>query len=168
MMAKRAILAALGIGAAMAVAGCSSPAEPAATEEGTSTSAPQSTTTQAADGSAAAAATGLELAAADTALGTVLTDGDGFTLYTFDEDTPTEIKCVGQCAEIWPPSLGAPQAATPLPGSLGTMARPDGTAQATYDGRPLYRFAKDTAPGQTGGDGVKGTWHVVVVDPAAG
>lgn len=166
-MAKRAILAALGIGAAMVVTGCSSTAEPAAPAEETSASAPQSTATRPADQTTPAPAAGLELAARDTPLGTVLTDGEGYTLYTFDEDTPTEIKCVGQCAEIWPPSLGAPQAATPLPGSLGTMNRPDGTAQATYDGHPLYRFAKDTAPGQTSGDGVKGTWHVVVVDQAA-
>lgn len=167
-MAKRAILAALGIGAAVVVTGCSSSAEPAAPADGTSSSAPQSTAAQAAAESTTAPAAGPELVARDTALGTVLTDGDGFTLYTFDEDTPAEITCVGQCAEIWPPSLGAPQAANPLPGSLGTMARPDGSQQATYDGHPLYRFAKDTAPGQTSGDGVKGTWHVVVVDPAAG
>ncbi len=168
MMAKRAILATLGMGAAMVVTGCSSSAEPAAPAAETSASAPQSTATRTADATTPAPAAGPALATRDTTLGTVLTDGDGYTLYTFDEDTAAEITCVGQCAEIWPPSLGAPQAAAPLPGNLGTMARPDGTPQATYDGRPLYRFAKDTAPGQTSGDGVKGTWHVVVVDSAAG
>ena len=111
----------------------------------------------------------VELGTRESALGTVLTDGDGFTLYRFDEDTPGTIRCTGPCAEIWPPSLvGAPRPDATLAARAGATTRPDGTEQITYDGHPLYRFAKDTAPGQTGGDGVKGTWHVVTVDSAHG
>jgi predicted lipoprotein with Yx(FWY)xxD motif len=56
----------------------------------------------------------------------------------------------------------------PLAGALGTVTRPDGATQATYDGLPLYRFAKDTEPGQTSGDGVKGTWHVITAGASGG
>ncbi|MFC0452777.1 hypothetical protein [Rhodococcus jostii] len=110
----------------------------------------------------------VELGARDTALGRVLTDGDGFTLYRFDEDTADTIRCTGPCAQIWPPSLGAPDPEATLAARADVTTRPDGTEQTTYDGHPLYRFAKDTAPGQTSGDGVKGTWHVVTVDSAHG
>ena len=115
-----------------------------------------------------AAAGQVELGTRDTALGRVLTDGDGLTLYRFDEDTADTIRCTGPCAEIWPPSLGAPDPDATLAARTGVTTRPDGTEQITYDGHPLYRFAKDTAPGQTSGDGVKGTWHVVTVDSAHG
>src|ERR1700750_3043470 len=33
----------------------------------------------------------------------VLTNGNGFTLYTFAPDTTTASKCYGTCAQIWPP-----------------------------------------------------------------
>ncbi|MGF7124676.1 COG4315 family predicted lipoprotein [Rhodococcus sp. BE178] len=163
MKSKKSIIAAVCAGTALVLtSGCG-----ANTDEQVAAPAMVSTSAAPAVTSTTAAPTGgLEIGTAETALGTVLTDGDGFTLYRFDEDVPGAIKCTGQCAEIWPPAIGAPQAAGPLSGALGTAARPDGTTQATYDGQPLYRFAKDTAPGQTSGDGVKGTWHVVRVDTA--
>lgn len=104
-----------------------------------------------------------ELASRRTELGTVLTDGKGFTLYTFDKDSTDTSACAGKCAGLWPPATGTPHAAegVELPGRLGHFTRADGTVQVSYDGRPVYRFAKDTQPGQTTGDGVKGTWHVV-------
>ncbi|GAA4489312.1 hypothetical protein GCM10023094_50670 [Rhodococcus olei] len=159
-MATKSILALAALGAAVTLAGgCGADAgEPEATAH----------PTPAAASGAGMPAPEVELGTRGTALGTVLTDGAGFTLYRFDEDTPTEIHCTGPCAEIWPPSIGTPHGDGHLPGTLGTMTRPDGAAQATYDGSPLYRFAKDTAPGQTTGDGVKGTWHVVTVDAAHG
>ncbi len=39
------------------------------------------------------------------------------------------------------------------------MVRADGSTQVTLNGWPLYRFARDTAPGDTKGEGVGGTWH---------
>jgi predicted lipoprotein with Yx(FWY)xxD motif len=32
--------------------------------------------------------------------------------------------------------------------------------QLSYNGHPLYRYAQDTAPGQTNGEGVGGKWFV--------
>lgn len=41
-------------------------------------------------------------------------------------------------------------------------ARPDDAAkmQVVSNGKPLYYYAADTAPGETKGDNVGGTWHV--------
>ncbi|WP_009473227.1 hypothetical protein [Rhodococcus sp. JVH1] len=152
-MLKKSILAAAGAGATIALMSACG----AATDDAQRPMPPS-----------ASAAGQVELGTWDTALGTVLTDEDGFTLYRFDEDTPGTIRCTGPCAEIWPPSLGAPQPDATLSARAGATMRPDGAEQITYDGHPLYRFAKDTAPGQTSGDGVKGTWHVVTVDSAHG
>ncbi|MEV0597944.1 hypothetical protein AB0I82_01385 [Streptomyces sp. NPDC050315] len=116
--------------------------------------------------SAAAPATEGKLATRTTELGKVLTDGRGYTLYTFDKDTAKSSACTGKCAALWPPVTGAPKA-DGLPKDAGTLKRPDGATQATYDGQALYRFAKDTAPGKTAGDGVKGVWHAVVIEPSA-
>ena len=57
-----------------------------------------------------------------------------------------------------------------MTGALGTITRSDGTVQATYDGRPLYTYAGDTAPGQANGNGITsfgGTWHEVTVSGSA-
>ncbi len=59
------------------------------------------------------------------------------------------------------------QAPTPavspgVPGKLGTIKRSDGTAQATYNGHPLYTYIGDTAPGQARGNNINlngGLWH---------
>jgi predicted lipoprotein with Yx(FWY)xxD motif len=48
-----------------------------------------------------------------------------------------------------------------VPGDLGVITRTDGTKQVTYGGHPLYYFAGDTAPGQTKGQGVGGTWFLI-------
>jgi predicted lipoprotein with Yx(FWY)xxD motif len=54
-------------------------------------------------------------------------------------------------------------------GTLGTITRPDGTTQATYDGHPLYTYATDTV-GQAKGNGLNlsgGLWHEMTVSGAA-
>ncbi|MGW5850548.1 SCO0930 family lipoprotein [Streptomyces sp. NPDC055254] len=107
------------------------------------------------------------------ALGAAVTDGEGFTLYRFDKDTPEPPKsnCEGDCATAWPPvPADAATAGAGLDaGLLGSVARTDGTRQLTLAGWPVYRYAKDVKPGDTLGEGVGGTWHVLGPDgkPAA-
>jgi predicted lipoprotein with Yx(FWY)xxD motif len=113
------------------------------------------------------------LKSANTSLGTVLTDARGFTLYWFAIDTPASSKCTGSCTTYWPPVTGTPQAASgvSLPGRLGTITRPDGSVQATYNGHPLYTYSGDKSPGQTNGNKVNGSgglWYAMTVTAGAG
>ncbi|MFJ7156415.1 SCO0930 family lipoprotein [Streptomyces sp. NPDC101118] len=116
------------------------------------------------DGAGAGTASGPLAVRQDAKLGTLVADSAGFTLYRFDKDTasPSRSNCAGACATAWPPV----PAGTTLPGavpkgSVGSVDRADGTKQLTIGGWPVYRYAKDTAPGQTNGQGVGGTWFAV-------
>lgn len=93
-----------------------------------------------------------------TAIGPVLTDDKGMTLYTFDKDGPGKSNCVDACAQAWPPLTA--QADAMVTGEYSLVARPDGARQWAYRGKPLYRWAKDAKPGDTTGDGFKDIWHV--------
>ena len=44
------------------------------------------------------------------------------------------------------------------------VERKDGTKQWAYDGKPLYLWKDDKAPGDTTGDGVGEVWHTAVAD----
>jgi len=106
--------------------------------------------------------------------GNFLTGAGGMTLYYFTPDAPGTSVCVDKCAGFWPPLvLAAGETATAgdgVTGVVGTIARPDGSMQATYDGRPLYYFSKDTAAGDVKGQDVGEIWFVAAVDgsvPAA-
>jgi predicted lipoprotein with Yx(FWY)xxD motif len=44
---------------------------------------------------------------------------------------------------------------------FGNTTRKDGTTQVTYNGWPLYYFAKDKQPGDVTGQGVTNNWYVV-------
>jgi len=66
----------------------------------------------------------------------VLTNSKGFTLYWFAPDTPTTSKCAGSCAAYWPPVKGPATAVPGIAGRLGTIKRPGGSLQATYNGHP--------------------------------
>ena len=89
--------------------------------------------------------------------GEVYADSRGMTLYVFDKDEPGKSNCTGECAAKWPP-LAAPAGSTAA-GPFAPITRADGTLQWALDGRPLYLWVKDTAPGQMTGDGVGGVWH---------
>src|SRR5438132_2999560 len=136
LIALGAVLA-LGVAAASALAGRSSPAAVATVKAGHSS------------------------------LGTILTDGRGMTLYLFGKDTRGKSACYGKCAAFWPPLMTSakPHAGSGARASLiGTTRRTNGKLQVTYAGHPLYFFAEDTGPGQTAGQGINGfgaEWYLL-------
>src|SRR5690242_7505575 len=100
----------------------------------------------------------------------VVTNAKGFALYWFVPDTATTSKCNGSCATFWPPVKGPVTAGAGVTGKLATITRADGSAQATYNGHPLYTYVGDHAPGQATGNGLNvngGVWHEVTVSVAA-
>jgi predicted lipoprotein with Yx(FWY)xxD motif len=132
-------------------------------------SAGAASTQGSAPGSSTAAGAGAHevggLKTAQTSLGTVVTDGNGMTLYMFDKDTQggTTSACTGQCLAAWPPALQGASAptATGVTGTVSTIATPDGSQQLTLDGWPLYYYAPDSAPGDVKGQGVNDVWWVL-------
>jgi predicted lipoprotein with Yx(FWY)xxD motif len=104
---------------------------------------------------------------ASTPLGRILVDGHGRTLYLFAKDKKGKSACSGSCAVYWPPLIASskPHAVAGAKASLlGTTRRSDGRRQVTYRHHPLYRYAADTAKGQTTGQGLNasgGLWWVL-------
>jgi predicted lipoprotein with Yx(FWY)xxD motif len=93
----------------------------------------------------------------------MLTDSKGMTLYVYDKDGPGKSNCNGGCAAAWPP-LTATAADKPS-GKWTIVTRDDGTSMWAYDGKPVYFWKSDKAPGDTTGDGVGGTWHIARPGP---
>jgi predicted lipoprotein with Yx(FWY)xxD motif len=89
-------------------------------------------------------------------VGTVLTDQSGKTLYTPEQEAGGVIRCTASCLSFWfPVTVGngaTPRAASTLTGTFGSIKRPDGSRQLTYNGKPLYTFRLDDAPGQAHGN----------------
>jgi predicted lipoprotein with Yx(FWY)xxD motif len=100
----------------------------------------------------------------------VLTNAAGLTLYWFAPDTSTGSKCFGSCATYWPPVPGSAAAGPGVTGKLGTIKRPGGGLQATYNGHPLYTYIGDSAPGQANGNDLDlngGFWYDIRVSVTA-
>jgi len=99
-----------------------------------------------------------------TAIGDVLTDAAGRTLYWYSKDIRGKRSvCTGGCLALWPAVTGKPVAAAgiKLNGVLAAINRGGGVLQATYNGYPLYTYTGDTAAGQTTGNDVGDVWHVI-------
>jgi predicted lipoprotein with Yx(FWY)xxD motif len=113
------------------------------------------------------ASVGAKVAVANSALGRILVNGRGRTLYMFDKDKHGKSTCTGKCAGFWPPLItsGQPLAAAGAKNSLlGTAKRADGRLQVTYNHHPLYTFVKDTVKGQTNGEALNvfgAEWYAV-------
>jgi predicted lipoprotein with Yx(FWY)xxD motif len=108
---------------------------------------------------ASSAASAQMLKTVDTSKGKTLVDDKGMTLYTFDKDAGGKSMCNGPCAENWPP-LMASDGAKPT-ADMTIVVRDDGKKMWAYKGKPLYTFKKDTAAGETNGDGfMNGVWHI--------
>ena len=102
----------------------------------------------------------------------VLVDQYGLSLYTLAQDsqetssTPTHISCdPPECQGSWKPfTINDTDtiATTGVPEHLvGKVTQPNGRAQVTYNGWPLYRFTGDQATGQANGQGLNNTWWLI-------
>jgi predicted lipoprotein with Yx(FWY)xxD motif len=105
-------------------------------------------------------------------IGTVLVTPSGKTVYSPQQEARGKILCVGGCLSFWFPvsvARGAAlHAASGLDGVLGTVHRPGGGTQLTYNGKPLYTFRLDGSPGQANGNNftdhfgsLSFTWHAL-------
>ena len=157
-------------GVGLVVAACSSSSSTTSSGPATSSPAAAPAATQAsspaATGQASSTAT-VSLATVSGIPGQALVGSNGRTLYLFQADKNGTSACAGACAAAWPPDTvtGQPQAGSGVSQALlGTITRPDGTMQLTYNGHPLYYFTADAAGGTARGQGVKAfgaEWYVV-------
>jgi len=102
----------------------------------------------------ASSASGSTIALRETALGKIIVDSAGFTVYDFSRDQKNKDACqsVGGCTSVWPPlvSSSAAKAGSGLNASqLGTITLSNGKKQVTYFGHPLYLYTGDEHPGDT-------------------
>lgn len=96
-----------------------------------------------------------------------LVDENNLTLYTFDKDKNNQSVCYGDCEAKWPPAYVSSDLMQKgienikVTGGFSVIKRNDDTYQWTFEGKPLYRWFKDTKAGETTGDGVKNVWHLI-------
>jgi predicted lipoprotein with Yx(FWY)xxD motif len=109
----------------------------------------------------------ITVATRSTALGQILVDSNGRTLYLFAADQGTASSCYNACAGVWPPLTvtGAPTAGAGVHQSLlATTTRNDGSTEVVYNGHPLYYFISDKQPGDTTGQALSSfgaDWYVL-------
>jgi predicted lipoprotein with Yx(FWY)xxD motif len=137
-IATYAVAFGLAAGAAVGLSGC-----------GGSSSSSSSTSS----GSKPAAAGDTVSLKSVSGVGAVLVDSKGFALYSPDQEKNGTVRCVGSCTAIWVPltlskGVSAPTASASLMSKLGTVMRPDGKSQVTFDGKPLYRFSPTARRGR--------------------
>ncbi len=131
-----------------------------------SAAAPSEAPASDAPSAAPPAAADATIALATNALGEIIVDAEGKTLYAFTPDTAGELTCYDDCAAQWPPLIATDAAAistgTGLDAAkLTTVDRTDGTKQVKYGDWPLYYFAGDSAAGDTNGQGLATKWYVI-------
>jgi predicted lipoprotein with Yx(FWY)xxD motif len=93
------------------------------------------------------------------AMGGMLEDAKGMTLYTWDNDKEAnKSSCNGMCLMNWP-ALKA-EASDKDMGDWKVITRDDGSKQWAYKGKPLYYFSMDAAAGDKKGEGRGMVWHM--------
>lgn len=94
---------------------------------------------------------------------TVLTNTKGLTLYSLSVEKNGRFVCTGSCLKSWPPLLVSAGTKPTGPVKLGTIKRPEGKTQVTFNGMPVYTFSGDSKKGEANGEGIKdvGVWHAV-------
>jgi predicted lipoprotein with Yx(FWY)xxD motif len=101
--------------------------------------------------------TGTVVALRKTAIGTILVDSRGRTLYLFEKDRNGVSMCNTACVSYWPAltSRATPRAGKGVNQSLLRLSPAhNGVRQVTYAGHPLYAFVGDKRAGQTSGEGL--------------
>ncbi|MBF4432272.1 hypothetical protein EA848_22360, partial [Vibrio anguillarum] len=103
---------------------------------------------------------------ANTPIGKIYVDGSGKSLYTFTKDSNGQSSCTGDCAVNWPPLLAEGKNSMRFSNQPGfsKIIREDGKQQWAKDGKPLYRWLKDTKSGDILGAGFKGVWPLARAD----
>jgi predicted lipoprotein with Yx(FWY)xxD motif len=84
--------------------------------------------------------------------------------WTPEKAAPGKILCVGECAKVWPVltvprGTAVPRKVAGYKGTFGTIRRPDGRLQLTYNRLPLYTYAHE-GPRQVLCNDVDG-WFVI-------
>ena len=100
--------------------------------------------------------------------GTYVVDGSGRSVYILEGTRGGSgiNRCSGQCLGIWPAQAGVAGqgVATGLNSGLVQSVSGFGGPQLAYGGWPLYYYARDNAPSDTTGQGVRdqwGTWYLL-------
>jgi predicted lipoprotein with Yx(FWY)xxD motif len=157
-MDRKIVVIAASVGAAFLTAACGS--------SGTSAYGPSTST-----GGASPPITGATgpstIGMRSSALGQILVDANGRTLYLFEADRGNASSCYDACAGVWPPltTSGMPIAGPGVNQSwLTTTTRKDGSMEVVYNGHPLYYFISDKQSGDTTGQGLSSfgaDWYVL-------
>src|SRR6266566_9044440 len=100
----------------------------------------------------------------DDQFGPVLATPKKQALYYWTAENDFRIHCKGSCAQLWPPLVVRSRAAVlarvaGIKGTFGTIKRPDGRLQVTFNRRPVYTYVHE-GPTQVLCDNVGG-WFVV-------
>jgi len=147
------------VGLVVLLAACSPSASP--TGGGESASPSEAAASAAASEAASVPpASGLTLTIVQTSAGEAVAGENGLTLYVRIDEADGNIVCVDDCLTNWPPLTGKVDAGEADAAMLGTVTRPDGTEQVTYNGFPLYYFAGDSAEGDANGQGLGDVWSI--------
>ena len=115
-------------------------------------------------GSARAATHAPAVRYVDDRFGPILATPGKQALYYWTRENDFRIHCTGSCARLWPPLVVRNRAAVTrhvagIKGTFGTIRRPDGRLQVTYNRRPVYSYVHE-GPTQVLCDDVGG-WFVV-------
>lgn len=102
----------------------------------------------------------------DQKLGRVLTTPGKQAIYVWNKEPMGKVRCTGACAKAWPPVLVKAGVVVPMHvkgimGELGTVRRPNGARQLTFNKRALYTYAHEN-PSQVLCNNVDG-WFAVKV-----
>jgi predicted lipoprotein with Yx(FWY)xxD motif len=105
----------------------------------------------------------------DKSLGEVLTTPKKQAIYIWKSERKGTIRCTGACAKAWPPVLVKKGVMVRMhyagiKGDFGTIRRPDGSRQLTFNRQALYTYAHEK-PGQVLCNDVDNWFAVKVVHP---